>query len=169
MPPTIKYRIKRKAAEVPATPPTPQAPALDPGPTVQKERAISNYCDLDAIAAMLSSDTFTGSCEGEPQRMMGVEPRPSPNFGVVLEGAAGGVADGAEFEFEGDSEVEELSGTEESLEEDALVTKEKMRQGRECAMKRESFVSSVREPAFMYVHGTGRRFVSGGPGCVLPP
>ena len=104
---------------------------------------------------------------GEPQRMTGVEPLPSPFFGVVLEAAAGGVADGAEFEFEADSEVE-LSG-EESLEEDALMTKEKMRQGRECAMKRESFVSSVREPAFMYVHGTGRRFVSHGPGCVLPP
>ena len=72
-----------------------------------------------------------------------------------------------QFEFEADSEVEEL--TEESFEEDALVTQEKMRQGHECAMKRASYVSSVREPAFMYVHGTGRRFVSGGPGCVLPP
>ena len=106
MRPTIKYRIKRKAAEVPATPPTPQAPALDPGPTVQKERAISNSCDLDAIAAMLRDDTLTGSCVGEPQRMTGVEPQPSPFFGVVLEAAAGGVADGAEFEFEADSEVE---------------------------------------------------------------
>ena len=135
--PTVRYRIKRKAAEVPTTPPTPQAPALDPGPTVQKERTISNSCDLLAIAAMLSSDTFTESCESKPHRMMGVEPLPSPNFGVVLEGAAGGVADGAEFEFEGDSEVE-LSG-EESLEEDALVTKEKMRQGREqpCTEARE--------------------------------
>ena len=114
---------------------------------------------------MLSSDTPTESCVGEPHRMMVVEPLPSPNFGVVLEGAAGGVADGAEFEFEGDSEVE-LSG-EESLEEDALVTQEKMRQGRECAMKRASYVSSVREPAFNYVDGTGRRFVSHGPGCVL--
>ena len=60
---------------------------------------------------------------------------------VVLEVAAGGVADGAEFEFKGDSgvpsEVEELSGTEDSLEEDALVTKEKMRQGHEHALKRE--------------------------------
>ena len=167
MPPTIKYRIKRKAAEVPATPPTPQAPALDPGPTVQKERAISNSCDLDAIAAMLRDDTLTGSCVGEPQRMTGVEPQPSPFFGVVLEAAAGGVADGAEFEFEADSEVE-LSG-EESLEEDALVTKEKMRQGREHALKRESFVSSVRKPAVSRVDGTGRRFVSHGPGCVLPP
>ena len=51
MPPTIKYRIKRKAAEVSATPPTLQAPALDPGPTVQKERTISNSYDLHAIAA----------------------------------------------------------------------------------------------------------------------
>ena len=72
-----------------------------------------------------------------------------------------------EFEFEADSEVE-LSG-EESLEEGALVTKEKMRQGREHALKRESFVSSVRKPAVSRVDGTGRRFVSHGPGCVLPP